>query len=131
MAMSSRRVWWLCAQGHSYEKIISNRTKQGQGCPVCRALAGEKGSMLIVGVNDLVTTHPDIALEWNDERNGDLKPTDVKAGSRDVVWWKCRNGHEWQAPVARRTGKRRIGCPGCSSSSTYKKYEEMGCKKGF
>ena len=43
--------------------------------------------MLVLGVNDLVTTHPDIALEWNDERKGDLKPTDVKAGSRDVVWW--------------------------------------------
>ena len=130
-AMSGHRAWWICEHGHSYEKIISNRTQQGQGCPVCRALAGEKGSMLVLGVNDLVTTHPDIALEWNDERNGDLKPTDVKAGSRDVVWWKCRHGHEWQAPVARRTGKRKIGCPGCSGSSTYRKYEEMGCKKGF
>lgn len=130
-AMSGHRAWWICEHGHSYEKIISNRTQQGQGCPVCRALAGEKGSMLVLGVNDLVTTHPDIALEWNDERNGDLKPTDVKAGSRTIVWWKCRNGHEWQAPVARRTGKRKIGCPGCSGSITYKKYEEMGCKKGF
>lgn len=133
-AMSNHRVWWICENGHSYEKIISNRTQLGQGCPVCRALADEKGSMLIPGVNDLATTHPEIAAEWNYERNGDLndgkglKATDVKAGSRAIVWWKCKHGHEWQTPVARRTGKRKIGCPGCSRSSTYKKYEDMGCK---
>ena len=131
MSMSGRSVWWICAQGHSYEKIISNRTQQGQGCPICRAMAGEKGSMLICGINDLATTHPDIASEWNYKRNCGLKPSDVKAGSRRIVWWKCENGHEWQTPVARRTGKRKIGCPGCSGISTYKKYEEMGCEKGF
>lgn len=130
-AMSNRRAWWICPNGHSYEKIISNRTQHGQGCPVCRALAGEKGSMLIAGVNDLATTHPEIAEEWNYERNGDLKPSDVKAGTDRRVWWKCKYGHEWETPVARRTGKRKIGCPGCSGSRTYKKYEDMGCKKGF
>lgn len=130
-AFSNRKVWWLCPQGHSYQKIVSNRTQHHQGCPVCRALAGKKGSMLIPGVNDLATTHPEIAAEWNYERNGALKPTDVKAGSRKIVWWKCEHGHEWQTPVARRTGKRKIGCPGCSGQSTYKKYEDMGMKKGF
>lgn len=120
-AMSGGKVWWICVHGHSYEKIISNRTGQGQGCPICRALAGEKGSMLIPGVNDLATTHPEIAAEWNDERNGDLKPNDVKAGSRKVVWWKCKYGHEWQTPVSRRTGKRKIGCLECGS----KKYKDV------
>lgn len=113
MAMSSRKVWWRCPEGHSYEKIVSNRTQQGQGCPVCRALRGEKGSMLIRGVNDLSTTDPEVAAEWNQERNDGLRPSDVKAGSRKVVWWKCAQGHEWQAPVARRTGCRRSGCPQC------------------
>ena len=131
IAMSNRKVWWLCPRGHSYEKIISNYTQHGQGCPICRALAGEKGSMLIKGVNDLATTHPEIVAEWNYDRNGSLTPFDVKAGSRKVVWWKCAYGHEWQTPVSRRTGKRKIGCPGCSGQSSYKKYEDMGMKEGF
>ncbi len=130
-SMTNKRVWWKCKHGHSYQKIVSNRTQHGQGCPVCRALAGEKGSMLIPGVNDLATTHPEIAVEWNHERNGELKPCDVKAGTDRRVWWKCKHGHEWETPVARRTGKRKIGCPGCSGSSTYKKFEDMGCVKGF
>ncbi len=114
---SNKRVWWKCPQGHSYEKIIANRTQGGQGCPVCRALNNEKGSMLIAGVNDLATTHPHIAAEWNYEKNGELKPSCVKAGSRKLVWWICAHGHEWQTPVSRRTGKRVIGCPLCSGKT--------------
>ena len=37
------------------------------------------------GYNDLRTTHPEIAREWNKERNGDLKPTDVIANSNKRV----------------------------------------------
>lgn len=125
-AMSSRRAWWICPQGHSYEKIISNRTEQGQGCPVCRALDNEKGSMLIPGVNDLATIHPEIAAEWDYERNGETKPCDVKAGSRKIVWWRCKFGHEWQAPISRRTGKQRTGCPVCSKSHVNSEKSNMG-----
>ena len=32
---------------------------------------------VLKGYNDLRTTHPEIAREWNKERNGDLKPTNV------------------------------------------------------
>ena len=79
--------------------------------------------------------------EWHTEYNSDPErtpnlnhissPDHIRPTDTSPVWWKCRNGHEWQAPVARRTGKRKIGCPGCSGSITYKKYEAMGCKKGF
>jgi len=60
-----------------------------------------------------------------------LSPDHILPTDASLVLWKCRKGHEWQAPVARRAGKRKIGCPGCSGSSTYMKYKEMGCKKGF
>lgn len=31
----SVRVWWKCIQGHSWETVVSNRTKNGAGCPSC------------------------------------------------------------------------------------------------
>lgn len=65
-------------------------------CPCCT------NRVVVEGVNDLATTHPEIAAEWNYERNGGLKPTDVVAGSSKRVWWKCPDGHEWQAIVYRR-----------------------------
>lgn len=65
-------------------------------CPCCT------NRVAVEGVNDLATTHPQIAAEWNHGRNGELEPTDVVAGSSKRVWWKCRDGHEWQAVVYRR-----------------------------
>lgn len=49
---------------------------------------------MLKGYNDLRTTHPKIAREWNKGRNGDLKPTDAIASSNKRVWWKCKECHE-------------------------------------
>jgi hypothetical protein len=32
----ARRVWWKCDVGHAWEAIVSNRTRLGSGCPLCR-----------------------------------------------------------------------------------------------
>lgn len=34
-------------------------------------------SKLQVGINDLATVNPELAKDWDYEKNGDLKPTDV------------------------------------------------------
>lgn len=65
-------------------------------CPCCT------NRVAVAGVNDLASTHPEIAAEWNHERNGELKPTGVVAGSSKRVWWRCSKGHEWQAIIYRR-----------------------------
>lgn len=65
-------------------------------CPCCT------NRVAVEGVNDLATTHPEIAAEWDCERNGELRPTDVVAGSSKRVWWRCPEGHEWQAVIYRR-----------------------------
>lgn len=33
---SGRKVWWLCSNNHSYEKVVRDRSK-GAGCPICTA----------------------------------------------------------------------------------------------
>ena len=63
--------------------------------------------------NSLFFLFPEIAKEWDYEKNGDLKPTDVTKGSDKKVWWKCEKGHEWKAPINVRN--RGTGCPYCNS----------------
>ena len=79
---------------------------KGLGCPYC------SGRYPIIGETDLATTKPTLLRDWNYEKNGSLKPTDVKAGTNKKVWWKCVKGHEWQASINDRSQGN--GCPLCN-----------------
>lgn len=107
VAGSHLRVWWRCEQGHEWRAQIYSRTKGGVGCPFCA------GRRVVVGVNDLETLAPEIAAQWNYEKNGLLDPTELTQYSNRIVWWRCEKGHEWKAPVSART-ERLIGCPYCA-----------------
>ena len=104
---SDKRVFWRCAKGHQWQVSVRSRT-QGGGCPVCANRA------ILRGYNDLATTHPALASEWDNERNAPLQPTDVFAGSLRRVWWVCgeNRNHRWRASIADRAG-RGSGCPIC------------------
>ena len=41
---------------------------------------------LIPGVNDLETLYPEVAAQWDHEKNGDLKPSMLLPGSGKRVW---------------------------------------------
>jgi len=59
---------------------------------------------------------PNIAKEWDFNRNSPLKPTDFTAFSHHIVWWKCAKGHpSWPSIIANRTRRRGGGCPFCSN----------------
>ena len=102
-AGSSKKVWWLCAKGHEWPAIVSDRSN-GNGCPYC---AGRK----VNDENCLQTTNPTVAKEWHPTMNGSLTPRDVMAGSNKKVWWLCTKGHEWPAMVSNRSNGH--GCPYC------------------
>ena len=102
---SKKRVWWKCDKGHEWETMISNRNK-GSGCPYC------SGRKVLEGYNDLYTINPNLAKEWNYEKNTELSPSNVTPGSNKKVWWKCEKGHEWLASINHRNNGR--GCPYCS-----------------
>lgn len=100
---SLEKVWWICSKGHSWQATVKSRTS-GRGCPYC------KGRRVMAGETDLATTNPGIAKEWDYDKN-QLTPQDVSAGSGKKIWWKCMNGHSWQATVnSRKQGR---GCPYC------------------
>lgn len=78
----------------------------GRKCPACI------GQAVLQGFNDLETLFPDIASEWNYEKNNDLFPSMVTLHSNKKVWWKCSVcGHEWRAIINDRS--KGTGCPRC------------------
>lgn len=105
---SGKRVWWQCEEGHEWQASIASRAKGGNGCPVC---AGRK---TLPGVNDLATQFPDVAAEWHPTKNGALRPEYIQPYSAKTVWWRCEEGHEWQATVKSRV-KEHAGCPICAN----------------
>jgi len=102
---SRRKVWWRCARGHSWTSSVEIRCS-GSGCPYCA------GKRPVVGETDLATLFPNLAREWHPTKNGELRPTDLTAGSDKKVWWRCDKGHEWEARINTRTLGG--GCPVCS-----------------
>lgn len=108
---SHKKVWWKGKCGHEWEQVVSNRTGQGRGCPYCT------GQKVLVGETDLATVDPELAAEWNYEKNNGLRPTDVTSGSKKKVWWKCKEGHEWQAYIKSRHYYK-TGCPYCPNTRT-------------
>ena len=77
---------------------------------------------LIVGVNDLKTTHPEIAVqayEWD--------PEAVTAGSSKKKNWKCKEGHVYISSVQKRTS-RGGGCPYCSNYKVLAGFNDLQTK---
>jgi glutaredoxin len=100
------RVWWICKNKHEWEASIDNRTIHGIGCPYCSNQRANKE-------NCLATTNPELAKQWHLTKNGNLTSNDVTSGSGKKVWWKCKNGHEWESVIQLRNIGR--GCPYCSN----------------
>lgn len=108
MPHSSReKVWWRCKQGHSWHAGVQSRARMGCGCPVCR------GRRIIAGYNDLQTKRPEIAAEWDLEKNAPLRPDAVAVSSQKRVWWRCAAGHSFRSAIADRTRPKSSGCPYC------------------
>ena len=107
---SNKKVWWLCPKDHSYDAIISDRTrKKPRGCPQCSGRRVSEG-------NDLLSLFPKIADEWHPTKNGDLKPDEVTYGNKKKVWWLCQEGHSYDSSINNRTKKKPNGCPYCSGN---------------
>jgi len=61
--------------------------------------------------------YPNVAEQWDYDKNSPLKPENFSSGSNKRVWWKCSNGedHEWITSIHQRTGGDKTGCPFCSN----------------
>ena len=108
-----------CSHTHPEgEGVIPNDYKNKRGCGICR------GRIVVKGINDLTTTHPELAKEWHPTKNGDLKPAQVSFGTHKKVWWQCEHGHEWEALVYSRAGND-SNCPYCANQKVLKGYNDI------
>lgn len=104
---SDVKVWWLGNCGHEWEATPSNRVRLNSGCPIC------SNKIILVGFNDLATTHKDLCFEWDYEKNRDLLPTEIVAGTHRQVWWVCSKGHSFKASISNRSKNNGTSCPHC------------------
>ncbi len=95
-AQSRKSFWWICDvnPSHSYQASFQVRCKQfNKGmhnpCPEC---------------NSLNTNYPDLAKQWDSEKNLPNKPETISCGSNFVATWICTDNqsHMWQQSVKSR-----------------------------
>jgi uncharacterized protein (DUF983 family) len=108
---SGKKIWWICSNNHSYCTSLSHRINMHTGCPYC------SNKKLLPGYNDLATTHPEIAKDWDYNKNGNVTPFDVMAGSNNKKYWfVCENGHSYSSNLLNR--KKGRGCPVCRKTKS-------------
>ena len=104
---ANKKAWWTCkACGNDYDMVINNRTIGKMNCPYCA------GKRIKVGFNDLATTHPQLAEEWDYDKN-EKTPQEYSKGSDKKVWWLCKAySHSYCSAISSRANG--TGCPVCT-----------------
>lgn len=113
---SNKSYWWICSKGckskdpncHIWQAPAASRAS-GAGCPYCAC-------QLPCKHYNLLTMDPEIAIQWDFDRNGDRRPEEFLSGSGFVANWICPGGscecHKYACPINKRVG-RGHGCPIC------------------
>ncbi len=113
-AGSGKKALWICKKNtnHKWVAVIAKRN-QGRGCPYC---AGKK----VCVDNCLETNYPEIAQEWNSEKNEKLTSKEITCGSSKKIWWEClkNHNHKWKTSVKHRVNG--SSCPYCCGQKTCK-----------
>jgi hypothetical protein len=97
---TNKRMSWSCHLGHVWTATINSRVN-GSGCSFC------SGKYVLIGFNDLMTTHPLLAKEahgWD--------PRKYSKGSDVKLKWKCAENHNWTRSISGRVSG--TGCPTCA-----------------
>lgn len=126
---SGDEVAWICSDSKcrygkngEWRTPLKARTLSGRGCPIC------SGNIVVKGYNDIATTHPKIAEQWDEERNlkefGRTKYNTSK-GYNNPVWWTCEKEHHYKASPNDRTGKKHIDCSICSNKELLQGYNDL------
>ena len=105
---SVAKVWWHCNKcNNDFEMAIFAKVRSPNACPFCSHRRVNRT------VTDLLHVKPELAEEWDYEKNKPLTPDQVTFSSSKKVWWLCPKGHSYSAAVYNRYNGR--GCPICSS----------------
>ncbi len=125
---SGKKVLWKCSVcGNEWSTRISHRTASKSGCPECSKLKISKARKAVVGDNSLLVQFPEIAKEWDYEKN-ETSPENITPKTNDLFYWICSVNpeHKWKASVNNRTSG--TGCPFCKGARISKSRKKP--KKG-
>ncbi len=86
---SRARVWWRCPINATHIWCTSVNNRQRSGCPFCAGRYTVEYRQRDRNIHPLSQTHKELAELWHPTLNGTLKPEDVTAGSKRIVWWCC------------------------------------------
>ena len=119
-------VEWVC---HLHNKPVTwstspiLRVKQSTGCPVCSE------RLVLTGVNDLATTHPDLTAGIADPQPNGRPALEIATthsrGAHEILTWICddNSSHTWITTIKDRV--RGTGCPTCANAGTSRKEAEL------
>ncbi len=109
---------------HIFASSIQNRIVNNTGCVYCIDTPQK-----ICYHQSIEFLYPEIAKQWDHEKNGDLKPHQVSKCCDEKVYWKCEKGcdykdscdddachHRWISNIPNRTKNNRK-CPYCSGGT--------------
>lgn len=97
---SSYKALWECdVCGHQWKATVNHR-HMGRGCPCC------SGTVVVPGINDIATTHPEIIPLWDDE---DFSPQELSYGTKSKVTITLICGHSFFCTPSRVPRQ----CPQC------------------
>ena len=103
---SNFKASWVCPNGHTFQMTMKAR-HAGQSCPFCsgRAVSIERS---------LAHRYPELAEEWDHEKNEGKTPEQFTYASHFKAWWTCPVGHSYEAKISSRTRKPKgSGCKQC------------------
>ena len=105
----TNKYWWTCKNSHpSFQQSVTHRVNRKTKCPYC------SGRKPLVDENDLMTLFPEIAKEWDLEKNNGISPREVSPFTHNSYWWICPKGHSYKKKVIQRTKLHKpVDCPKC------------------
>lgn len=98
-----------CKYGHTWTAIARNVLWNHTKCPFCT------GRLPIKGVNDLWTTHPELAKLLKNPEDG----YNISYGSGKKVWWICPNCGEELFKIVSNVVNKGLSCNNCSDMFSF------------
>ena len=111
---------WICSEcGNPYDAFPYRRSR-GSGCNECAKKNRGK-----VKHDKLSVEYPELAAQWDYEKNDGLTPDDVTSGSEKDVYWLCpEHGHSYHSKVRSRTTGGN-GCPYCAGKAVLEGFNDL------
>ena len=83
---SGKEINWKCENGHTFKEKVNLVYTRKHKCFFCT------GRLVWPGENDLQTLYPELAKEFDVEKNG-VTPDRISPKDTDPYWWIWPKGH--------------------------------------